>query len=582
MQGNSLVDEYNGIKLIDEKFIEEFKNKENVRFNDGAKDKKGRYLIPQNQIQFGDGQKKVQIDDLINFKQELYGTNDANRKSELLEKIQNARKELLRLNFIGTNKLEELLLVDSSHNKPYFAWMLEFIEVFIENDGFDIVIGNPPYLGIQGIIKNSPQFEKIYKRNYESATGYYDLYTLFVENGLKRLINCTGVLNYIMPHSWTVSEFGKGLRNLIRNKFHFKQFISFGAYKVFNASTYTSLIWIENSESNNICMYYEVNKDLQSNKELSDELNNINFDKCVKIDVNAFSEKSWVFANKASIGIMNKINGSEGIIAKDIFKGIYKGITSGDNKVFCIKDGIENGNSIIGYSVALDEKIEFEKDIVKKMFVGDSLKKYEANYNNDYIIYPYKQENGKTVLISESELKEKYPKVYNYLYCLKERLSNRGTEKMKYPSWYSLWNYRKIENFENKKIITPDVCHSTSMYYDEDSFYYNDMCYALIKKENIKYSYKYLIGILNSKLFWFFLNNTGTVLSGGFFRFKTKYIENFKIILTENKSAIQYIEDLVDEYTETKNRESENKLNKEIYKLYHLTQEEIDYIENNF
>lgn len=582
MQGNSLVDEYDGIKIIDPKFIDELKDRENVKFNDGGRIKeKGKFVsVSGDQIEFGDGQKKVQIDDLIKLKQELYGTNNPSRKKELLEKIQNARTELLRLNFQGTKNEKKIYEIDKSHNKPYFAWMLEFIEVFIENNGFDIVIGNPPYLGIQGIIKNSPEFEKIYKKNYESATGYYDLYTLFVENGLKRLINENGILNYIMPHSWTVSEFGKGLRKLVKNNYHFKKFISFGAYKVFNASTYTSLIWIENLKESNVCLYYEANKDLQNNKELSNELNSICDNKYVKIDMNEFSDNSWIFANKSSLEIMKKINGCNGKIAKEIFEGIYKGITSGDNKVFCIKDGIEDGEYIIGYSVAIEQKVKLEKKIVKKLLVGDSLKKYEINYNNDYIIYPYKKENGKTILIDEDELIEKYPKVYEYLYSVKDRLANRGTPKMKYPYWYSLWNYRKIDNFENEKIVTPDVCHNTSMYYDKDDFYYNDMCYALIKKPNIIHSYKYLIGILNSKLFWFFLNNTGTVLSGGFFRFKTKYIENFKIILTEDESVIRNIEGLVDNYNI--NKDAEKKLNEEIYRLYNLNNDEIKYIEENY
>lgn len=582
MQGNSLIDEYNGIKLIDEKFIEELKDRDNVKFNDGGtiKEKGKKIYISENQIQFGDGQKKVQIDDLIRLKKELYETTESARKKELLKRIQSTRKEILKLNFIGTNK-EELLKIDNSHNKPYFAWMLEFIEVYIKNDGFDIVIGNPPYLGIQGIIKTSPELEKIYKVNYESATGYYDLYTLFVENGLKRLIAKKGILNYIMPHSWTVSEFGKGLRGLIKEKYHFKQFISFGAYKVFNASTYTSLIWIENKEDNDVCMYYEVDRELKDNNELAKELKSIVQKNLEKIDMKSFSSNSWIFANKRSLEIMKKIQ-SNGIIAKDVFKGIYKGITSGDNKAVCLKNGIEEGDYIVAYSLAIEKSVKLEKGLTKKMFVGDSLKKYEANYDDDYIIYPYKKEGNNTVLIPEEELKEQYPMIYEYLTSIKERLSSRGTEKMKYPSWYSLWNFRKIENFESEKIITPDVCHNTSMYLDIDNYYYNDMCYALIKKDEIKHSYKYLIGILNSKLFWFFLNNTGTVLSGGFFRFKTKYIENFKIILTENEEKIKEIEDLVELYIKNKDKKIESELDMKIYELYNLTDDEIKYIEEKF
>ena len=201
MQGNSLIDEYNGIKLIDEKFIDDLKDRDNVILNEGGtyRAKVGKTYknieIGNDQIQFGDGQKKAQIDGLIDLKKELYGTNDPNRKKQLLEKIQTTRKELLRLNFIGTNKESELFEIDKSHNKPYFAWLLEFIEVFIENDGFDIVIGNPPY---GEIIKEN---KKYFSDNFESTEGKFEIYKYFIEFGIK-LTNNNGSLAYITPNTW--------------------------------------------------------------------------------------------------------------------------------------------------------------------------------------------------------------------------------------------------------------------------------------------------------------------------------------------------------------------------------------------
>ena len=154
---------------------------------------------------------------------------------------------------------------------------------------------------------------------------------------------------------------------------------------------------------------------------------------------------------------------------------------------------------------------------------------------------------------------------------------------MKYPRWYSLWNFRKIENFENEKILTPDVCHNTSMIIDKENIYYNDMCYAMIKKDDISYSYEYLIGILNSKLFWFYLNNVGTVLSGGFFFFFNKYIENFKIIFTEDKSIIEKIESNIKMSMRNSEKEQyEKNINELVYELYGLTEKEIKYIEENY
>lgn len=215
MQGNSLIDEYAGIKLIDKKFIDELKDRENVTFNNGGKIKSGKKMIEvsSNQIQFGDGQKKAQIDDLINLKQELYGENDPERKKILLEKIQTARKELLQLNFIGTNKEKELFEIDRTHNKPYFAWMLEFIEVFIENDGFDIVIGNPPYIDSEGMVNAGLEWErKIINEKFKFARGNWDIYIAFFELGLNLLNNQSSNLIYITPDKWISKSFGDALR----------------------------------------------------------------------------------------------------------------------------------------------------------------------------------------------------------------------------------------------------------------------------------------------------------------------------------------------------------------------------------
>lgn len=585
MQGNSLIDEYDGIKLIDKKFIDEFRENKNIRFNNSVgKIGKGRNAIEisGDQIQLGDGQKKAQINALIDLKRELYGTNDPVRKQELIKKIQSVREDLLKLNFAGTNSEEKLFEIDKSHNKPYFAWMLEYIEVFIENDGFDIVIGNPPYLGIQGIIKEFPKCEKIYKKKFESATGYYDLYVLFVENGLKNMINNSGILNFIMPHSWVVSDFGKGLRNLVSTKYHFKEFINFGAYKIFNASTYTSLVWFDKDYNNKNCLYYEINRNLENNRQIENELYQINSKTLSIINMTTFTDKPWIFANKKSLEIMNKIN-SSGEPVQKCFKGVFKGITSGDNKAFCFKKLHEDENYYLCYSDLLNKEIKLEKKIVKPLYIGNSFKRYQNEDTKYLILYPYKKFEDKTIIYEEDELKEIAPLTFEYLNSIKERLSSRGTAKMKYPKWYSLWNFRKIENFESEKIITPDVCHNTSMILDKNNTYYNDMCYGLIKNDDIKYSYEYLIGILNSKLFWFYLNNVGTVLSGGFFRFKTKYIENFKIIFTKNEETIKEIEDNVLLACNSENKEYyEKKIDKIIYKLYNLDEEDIKYIEDNY
>ena len=217
MQGNSLIDEFEGIKLIDDKFIEELKDRNNVKFNDSKgfiKDIKGhKQYISQNQIQLGDGQKKSVIDELIRKKLEYFGENDTKRKGEIKEKINELRIELLKLNFAGSIKEKELFEIDSSHNKPYFAWKLEFIEVFIENDGFDIVIGNPPYIDSEGMVNAGLEWErKIINENFKYAKGNWDIYIAFFELGLNLFNNHSSNLIYITPDKWISKSFGDALR----------------------------------------------------------------------------------------------------------------------------------------------------------------------------------------------------------------------------------------------------------------------------------------------------------------------------------------------------------------------------------
>ena len=136
-----------------------------------------------------------------------------------------------------------------------------FAEVFQrENPGFDVVIGNPPYHRIQGI--NTSQVE-LYNKVFVTATGKYDLYVIFTEKGTT-LLNQKGTLNFIMPHKWINSGFGKGLRKFLKDKV--SKIISFKDYQVFNASTYSSLIWIQSKS--NYLQFVEIDDNLETNLKL--------------------------------------------------------------------------------------------------------------------------------------------------------------------------------------------------------------------------------------------------------------------------------------------------------------------------
>ncbi len=211
--------------------------------------------------------------------------------------------------------------------------------------------------------------------------------------------------------------------------------------------------------------------------------------------------------------------------------GVFQGIVTGDNKVFVLQRNSSSELLSNCYSESLECEVSIENTILHPVLGGREISRYKKIDSNSIILYPYKEVNSKTILIPEKELQEKYPLAYEYLKRQFDRLNSRGSESMKYPSWYSLWNPRNFERMNcTSKILTPDVCYYPQMWLDRnDRCFHLDTSYAIIAKDEYLIYTHQLYSILNSSLVWFYLKNTGAVLRGGYFRFKSSYLENFPL-----------------------------------------------------
>lgn len=525
MQGNSLIDEYNGIKLIDKKFIEELKDRENIKFNASSgivKDLKGhKQYISDNQIEFGDGQKKVQIDDLIRLKQELYGENDPSRKKILLEKIESARNELLRLNFAGTNIEKELLEIDKSHNKPYFAWMLEFIEVFIENDGFDIVIGNPPYVDSEHMVKD----EKLLKTRelcnniYSSAKGNWDLFIVFIELGYSNL-NYNGNVSFIIPNKIIASNYAKAVRKLMSNN-SLIEIRDYSNVNVFKEASVYPVTFISNNQKNTsfdfvrmIMMKDMVNIDWENDIDREDFSNNNNWD-------NFFAKNSE--ANR----IINRVM-AENLRLCDIAE--------------------VKGAATVSEAYIIKEKLYENKDIVEKT---------EFKFLNTGTIDQYSStwSDGKTQYIKQAYYQPVISKI-----DLKKISEQRYLEA------------------SSEKIIIGGMTKILECYYD------NGKCLAG-KSTTIIYNsqkdLKYIIGILNSKFmsrfYQIYFNSLS--LAGGFYRIGAPQIKELPIP-NANKEKEKIIVDLVDDIIDNPTNDiKKQELDNIIYEIYNISEEDIKILE---
>lgn len=460
---------------------------------------------------------------------------------ECLKQAKELRKGHAKLLSLNSDMENDKLYADA------FEWRFEFPSLLDENGnftGFDIVIGNPPYLRIQGIRAVNPAFADKLTDKFHSATGAFDLYALFVERGLQ-IINSTGIVNFIMPVKWTNAAFGKGLRGLLADKV--SKIINFGAYQVFNASTYTALQWF--MPQNDGFSYYELDRNLTTNQEVGEYLFSLNEEKASKINRTKLDDKPWTLTVGKNAEVIKLIEQHPRCIG-DIFDKIFQGLATSKDDVYFLYDCTEEAEVIQGYSKQLNRPICIERGLVKPLLKGEDVHRYDNIITDRFVIFPYKLENGKAILYTEEELSKFYPNGYAYLKECEDVLRNREKGRFNIDGeWFQYGRKQGIMYAEKTKLVAPDISLGGNFAYDEKGvFYQTTTIYGYIKKEHIPESYKFWIALLNSRLFWWYLTNTGTTLANGFFRFKPDYIKPFPVpkkIPTEITSVIETLVDYV-------------------------------------
>ncbi|MDP2090665.1 MAG: N-6 DNA methylase [Candidatus Gracilibacteria bacterium] len=410
-----------------------------------------------------------------------------------------------------------------------FVWEEEFSEIF-GNGGFDVIVGNPPYLRIQGLQAFHNEDVKYFENNYISATGNYDIYVLFIEKS-NILLNKSGKLGFILPHKFLNSDFGSGIRKVLSENKSVEKVISFGHNLIFeNVSTYTCLLFL-NKTLNNEFEYVEFGDFKSNSLEITQHLFSLKKEDFSIIDYNNLSEKVWTLTDDKSSKIIEKINKMP-LKVGDVFEKIFQGIATSGDKVYLIK-GKQEGNFIKGFSEQLKKVVEIELGLLKPFLKGENVKKYSYLINEYFVIFPYLLENGKAISMDEEYIRFNFPKGYEYLKENENFLRGRESGKMNKEGWFLYIYPKSLAIFEQDKISTPDISLGTNMSYN-NYLYHGTTIYSFIKKQEIQEDYKYWLTILNSSVMWFFLKNTGNILRGGYFRFKTNYLLPFGLPKLDN------------------------------------------------
>ncbi|MDQ1341363.1 MAG: hypothetical protein QG567_2521, partial [Campylobacterota bacterium] len=390
-----------------------------------------------------------------------------------------------------------------------FDWHAEFPEVFAQG-GFDVVIGNPPYVRVQGLKSNYELEAKAYEEKYKAATGNYDIYALFLEMSFG-MLKPKGKLSFILPHKFLISDFGSGIRGFLAENRAVDSLLHFGSEMVFQeASTYTCIVTL--SHNNEKLNFKSISP--------KDIFSNFDFD---SISYEKLNSSKWNLSNNDISKVLEKIN-RQPLTVKDIFAKIFQGAKTGSDDIFLLlqtKDGL--------YSKMLDKVVEVENGLLKPMLKGEDISRYANLQNRYFVIFPYLLEDAKVNPMSEEYIKENFPKGYEYLKANEEFL--RGREKRRFDNpkeWFLFSRNQGVNYFHFRKIIIQELSLGSNLTFDNIGMCHAGQ-YSMVKKADVKEEDKFFLALLNSSLMWFFIKNTSTEFRGGYFAYQTKYIEPFPL-----------------------------------------------------
>lgn len=559
MQGNSLLEEFEGVNLFDEKIIstvdfskekrvEELKIRQNelsgeyirlhqtnklsdtIKFKINSElkkiagelkqgDKKETARKQDNGLfdSYSEAKRKAEL--LQKLHKEFFETTQKTRKKNLKNQIEKLEWELIEATLKEQNKNSELKKLEEfkkSNTKPFFLWKLHFADVFQEKGGFDIAIANPPYFPITNLQKNIKDL--LFKNNSEIAgsfAGKIDIYSFFILKSLKNLIKKEGYISYIIPKTLLSNMSFSGLREFIMRTYKIKAIVDLE--KVFSSVTGTMtylLIFIENKNPEKVydLKISEMNMDGQI-KSTSISIENL---KSLPFNI-------WVLSREKLL-LLSKL-GKNSALLKDNY--ITKnGVCTGDNKKLISKNK--------------------ENDFYKKIIVAKDISKYHLKKASHFV-------------------------------CYKPRLLHRP---------------REIEIFKGPKIVSQMIRGLNTVDRLICAIDYSDnlsLNSVNIIRKKYNESMEFLLGIINSKLINYYFASLIVDVN-----IKTIYLDIVPIKIDNiaiKKNIENYVnkilaitesKDYLDDFEkQVKVQDCECQIDKLVYELYNLTPEEIEIIENS-
>lgn len=539
MQGNSLLEQYEGVDLS--------------RIASSNKRKKGL-----------DGQLSLDVDDksaVSNIWEAIrvyYGADSLEKKTALREQINGYVTDYIRHAKGLTPEIKKKIKALPIPNDKFFLWHIYFKEVFDEG-GFDIVIGNPPYIELQKL----PQKGKMYLNSgFVTYSGSADIYCLFTEQGFN-LLKKGGTLCYIMMNKWMKAEYGRPLRRfLLERKIH--SIVDFGDVQVFKkATTYPCIVLLENARHDstfNACRLKEF--DLDSVNSLYEVFK-----------TNEFDEDIWVTSSRRDLDLFKRLKDGFPELQDYLDIPAKYGIKPGLSKAFLISK--ETKDKII-------KKDGSAAEVIVPFYSGKDIRPYEETQPSKYLILFKKGDTlkllGKDQATEEeawSFLQSRYPSVCHWLKPFKAKAQKRSD---KGDFWWELRACNYYEQFAMPKIMYQTFQVKPNFIFDTKGSYCNNSMWIMAAED------KALLGLLNSRLGWWLISDYCSQIQSGY-QLIWDYFSRIPVALKKGGEIEKEIASLVDQILTDKKAgrdttEQERQIDCCLYEIYGLTNGEVKLVDS--
>lgn len=400
--------------------------------------------------------------------------------------------------------------------------------------GFDIVLGNPPYVCSRHLNKET---KKKLNKWTVCNSGHPDLYIPFFQIGIENLSE-NGILGFITMNSFFKSLNGRAIRKYFQDQSLEFKIIDFGTKQVFKSRyTYTCICLIEKRKNN----YIQYFKSSDTSKLP------LTFQSFTHIQYSTLnSHKGWNLQNNE---IISKIE-STGVSFGELYK-TRNGIATLKNDIYIFNPVHEDKDF---YYLQNGSVFQIEKGICRDIVNSNKLSKVDSiSKIKEKVIFPY-DEGIKPKLLSESFLKIKFPSAYKYLFHKRDILAKRDNGKGGYEKWFAFGRTQSLEKMKFK-LFFPHLTDKTPNYListDDNLLFYNGLAIIGESRNDLTIIKK----IMQSRLFWFYIENTSKPYTSGYFSLSSNYIRNFGVCNLDEEEKKYVVreqnKDVLDKFFESK------------------------------